>query len=129
MKKKTILFVSMLSIVFCLAGCGKNEEVLHLGLNAEILEIDAENHDLIVKDIAEADGVFGEKSVIDCSKAVANSRILYCNYITGDVKDIDFENLQVGDEIIVEMYDSEVKKISDGTATVEQIQLGTQRMN
>ena len=47
-----------------------------------------------------------------------------------DVRIISFENLAVGDEVILNIYDSELQKetIMADAIVVEQIQLGTQRM-
>ena len=50
-----------------------------------------------------------------------------------DVRTILFEDLAVDDKVILNIYDSELRKIGEGAVTVEaivveQIQLGTQRM-
>ena len=49
-----------------------------------------------------------------------------------DVRIISFENLAVGDEVILNIYDSELQNIKETVTVdaivVEQIQLGTQRM-
>ena len=49
-----------------------------------------------------------------------------------DVRIISFEDLAVGDEIIINIYDSELNNTEDTinveAIVVEQIQLGTQRM-
>lgn len=105
------------------------EGTLHLGLNAEIIEIDALNHRLYVKDIDRHDSVFGDKCAIDCIEAIRRYNLLYANYETGEVQSIDFSDFQVGDAIIIGLYDSEKQTALNGAAVAEQIQLGTQRMN
>ena len=59
--------------------------------------------------------------------------MIYCNYDTQDVVDITLDDLQVGDEIILAIRSSEIEdlqKEDDNKAkiTVEQLQLGTQRI-
>ena len=57
--------------------------------------------------------------------------IIYCDYESGEVTDISVEDIVVGDEIIIGIRDSEIKKLQNGENTVkaEQIQLSTQRLN
>ena len=59
--------------------------------------------------------------------------MIYCNYDTQDVIDITLDDLQVGDEIILTIRSSEIENLQkedDNKAkiTVEQLQLGTQRI-
>ena len=106
------------------------EGILHLGLNAEIVEIDASNHILYVKDIDESVDVFGDRCAIDCNYAISRFNLLYVNYgDANDVRTIGFNDFQVGDAVIIGLYDSEKEKALNGAAVAEQVQLGTQRMN
>ncbi len=62
--KKVISLLCILVLAIGLAGCGKDtEDVLHLGLNAEIVEIDTAN------------------------------QIIYVDYDTSEVSDIKFSDL------------------------------------
>ena len=64
----SILFV--LLIVAGITGCKNTEDdVLHLGLNAIIVEIDHEKQLIYVSD-TEHEDVFGGRAAIDCSKAI-----------------------------------------------------------
>ena len=106
------------------------EGILHLGLNAEIVEIDASNHILYVKDIDESADVFGDRCAIDCNYAISRFNLLYVNYgDANDVRTIGFNDFQMGDAVIIGLYDSEKKNAFNGAAVAEQVQLGTQRMN
>ena len=106
------------------------EGILHLGLNAEIVEIDASNHILYVKDIDESVDVFGDRCAIDCNYAISRFNLLYVNYgDANDVRTIGFNDFQMGDAVIIGLYDSEKQKALNGAAVAEQVQLGTQRMN
>ena len=123
--------ISILVLVFVACGisaCHKEDDVLHLGLNAVIVEIDHGNQVIYVSD-TEHEGVFGERAAIDCSKAIERDSIFYADYdsdTTGNLRSIDLEDLMVGDRIILGIYESELK----GTDAIlaEDIQLSTQRL-
>ena len=71
----------------------------------------------------------GEACSIDCSEIF----LIYCNYETGDVKDISFADLQVGDEVLLSVRESVLDAFQAGeggesTLQIEQLQLGTQRL-
>ena len=129
-------------VVLFISGCRsseKKEEVVQdannyaeyneeLGVNAIITEIDKENKIITTKDSGE-EGVLGDDCLIDCSQIP----MIYCNYDTQDVVDITLDDLQVGDEIILAIRSSEIENLQkedDNKAkiTVEQLQLGTQRI-
>ena len=104
------------------------EGILHLGLNAEIVEIDTSNHILYVKDIDESVDVFGDRCAIDCNYAISRFNLLYVNYgDANDVRTIGFNDFQVGDAVIIGLYDSEKEKALNGAAVAEQVQLGTKK--
>ena len=104
------------------------EGILHLGLNAEIVEIDTSNHILYVKDIDESVDVFGDRCAIDCNYAISRFNLLYVNYgDANDVRTIGFNDFQMGDAVIIGLYDSEKQKALNGAAVAEQVQLGTQK--
>ena len=129
MKKRNLLVAGLMILsLLALSGC-KKEEAVYLGLNAEIIKIDIENQTLCVKDPDES-GVFGEECEIDCREAIEKHRVIYCNYETHDVKEINWKDLQAGDEIMLTLSETEDAKIEEGTAAkTNQIQLGTQRLN
>ena len=100
-----------------------------MGINAEITAIDIQNYKLILKDVDTSAAVFGERSTVNCRKAAERDQIIYVDYKkeNGPVG-IGFDELKVGDAVIVSMYDSEKDKLQSGTASVEQIQLAAQRL-
>lgn len=102
---------------------------LHLGLNAEVVEIDPIHYILYVKDIDEEDAVFGDRAAIDCSYATGRFNLLYVDYSSGDVRTIEFSDFEVGDAVIIGMYSSEMEKAFNGSAVAEQVQLSTQRFS
>ena len=119
-----------LLIMAALTGCQKtDEDVLHLGLNAIIVEIDHENQLIYVSD-TEHEDIFGGRSAIDCSKAIERDSIFYVDYdsdTTDNLRFIEFEDLMVGDMIILGIYESELKRTD--SILVEDIQLSTQRLD
>ena len=127
--KKLLSVLFVLLIVIGITGCKKTEDdVLHLGLNAIIVEIDHENRLIYVSDTEHGD-VFGERAAIDCSKAIERDSIFYVDYDTDNTDNlrfIEFEDLMVSDMIILGIYESELK----GTDVIlaEDIQLSTQRL-
>ena len=104
--------------------------IRHMGLNAEIVDIDYDQKILYVKDIDESDAVFGDRCAIDCGYAISRNDLLYVNYgDPNDVRTIDFSTFAIGDTVILNMYESEKEKAFSGSAVVEQVQLSTQRLN
>lgn len=81
--KKLVVLALALVCTLSSAGCkqANSEDVLHLGLNAEIIEIDASNYIIYVSDIDESD-VFGERCAIDCQKLITDQKIIYVDYNT-----------------------------------------------
>ena len=128
--KRLLSIVFALLIVAGIIGCKNTEDdVLHLGLNAIIVEIDPENQLLNVSD-TEHEDVFGGRATIDCSKAIGRDSIFYVDYdsdTTDNLRFIEFEDLMVGDMIILGIYESEL--IGTDAILVEDIQLSTQRLD
>lgn len=127
--KKIILALCLLVFSLTLASCGSSsDEILHLGVNAVITEIDAQNKTIIVRD-AGKQGFLGEKCLIDCSEIP----LIYCRYDTHQVQDISFDDLQVNDDVILSIRESEIESYKNengqsGAIKIEQLQLGTQRI-
>ena len=128
--KKLLSIMFILLVVAGITGCKKeDDDVLHLGLNAIILEIDPENQLIYVSD-TEHEDVFGERAAIDCSKAIERDSVFYVDYdsdTTDNLRFIEFEDLLVGDMIILGIYESELKRTD--SILVEDIQLSTQRLD
>lgn len=128
--KRIIVLVLVMVCILTLSACNqkKNEDILHLGINAEIHEIDTDNQIVYVVDFGE-EKVFGERCGIDCKQLIMNQEILYIDYDTEEVSFIQFADLAVGDKVVINAYESQLAGINDGVIEVEQIQLATQRLN
>lgn len=115
--------------LLCLTGCQPKEDPLHLGNNAIVLETDEGRNGLYVKDAdnggASGDSLFGERCFIDCSHA----QLYYYGVDTEELTEIKLGDLLAGDEVTIDLRESEVKKAGNGSASAEKIQLMTQRMS
>ena len=115
--------------LLCLTGCQPKEDPLHLGNNAIVLETDEGRKGLYVKDAdnggASGDSLFGERCFIDCSHA----QLSYYGLDTEELTEIKLGDLLAGDEVTIDLRESEVKKAGSGSASAEKIQLMTQRMS
>lgn len=127
-------FVTVCSLCICLLGlvaCGtpQKEDTLYLGVNAVITDIDTANQIITVKD-GDEEELLGNA----CRIACAEIPVIYCAYDTGKVESISFGDLQVGDAILLNVQSAELQKVKSeenrmNQLVVEQIQLGTQRLN
>ena len=129
--KRAKFILPILCFMLLLAGCAqndKNDDVLHLGLNATIIEIDTENHILYVSDSGN-EQVFGGRCAIDCTELIEDEEIIYVDYETHELSVIQFTDLLVGDAIIINAYEKYLNDPLAETLKVEQIQLGTQRLS
>ena len=127
---KKVLAMALVVICLCgLSGCSqKNDDVLHLGLNATIIEIDTENHILYVSDSGN-EQVFSGRRAIDCTELIEDEEIIYVDYETHELSVIQFSDLLVGDAVIINAYEKYLGDPLSETLKVEQIQLGTQRLS
>lgn len=116
-------------IVGCLGltACGEKNETMWAGLNARVVEIDAEQMILYVEDCDDSAGVFGRRCALECRQAAEEYKLLFVDYETSELTEISFAEFQLGDELIIYMYDSQKQGAKDASAVVEQVQLGTQR--
>ena len=115
--------------LLCLTGCQPKEDPLYLGNNAIVLETDEGRTGLYVKDAdnggASGESLFGERCFIDCSHA----QLYYYGLGTEELTEMKLGDLLAGDEVTIDLRESEVKKAGNGSASAEKIQLMTQRMS
>ena len=115
--------------LLCLTGCQPKEDPLYLGNNAIVLETDEGRNGLYVKDAdiggASGDSLFGDRCFIDCSHA----QLYYYGLGTEELTELKLGDLLAGDEVTIDLRESEVKKAGNGSASAEKVQLMTQRMS
>ena len=128
--KKIIVLVLAIACILTISACNQkeNEDILHLGINAEIVEIDTDNQIVYIVDFGE-EKVFGARCGIDCKQLIIDQEILYVDYDTEEVSLIQFADLAIGDKVTINAYESQLASINDGVIEVEQIQLATQKLN
>jgi hypothetical protein len=119
MKKSIVLSLFFISAIFILTSCEAKKEVLNIGVNAEILEINEEEKILLVKGLDE-NSIIGDKSYVECKDAY------FIELIDGKPMDIMFKDLKVGDKITVDVR--EVFETYPTSTTTERVQL-IQRAN
>ena len=104
MKKFLTLLLAFLMIFA--VGCSKKAkepDVLHLGIDCEILEIDSEKKILVLSGIGEDEKIIGNGVKFDCADVDINM----------DEKFINFEDLKTGDHVAIGIYESEMEKIGN----------------
>lgn len=136
MKKVVSLFLALICVLGLIA-CSQNEkdlvsdvendDTLYAGLNAEIVDIDTENQIIYVEDCDDDEHYFEKKSAIDCRNLNENKKFIYVDYDTGHLMYIDIFDLEIGDDIIVTVYDDQLDISNNGLIVPEQIQLSTQQ--
>ena len=124
------LFAFIAVVIFgCigLVSCREKEDVLCMGLNARVVEIDPEQMILYIQDIDEDAAIFGQRCALDCKQAAEEKKLIFVDYETSELTDIPFAEFQMGDELVISMYASQRDGAKDASALAEQVQLGTQR--
>ncbi len=117
--KKISGIVILIVLLITISACNKHENTSHVGVNAEILEMNKGVHGLVVKALDE-NSVLGEKCYINCE--APEMYYIYANNETGETVDLKYDDLKVGDQITVD-----VKSVENKSALTSKIQLLTQR--
>lgn len=85
---KRILSISMIIIlIFTISACNKPDNILHVGVNAEIIEITNELQGFVVKGLDD-DSVLGERCYINCESK--DIYFVYADNETSEVMDLDY---------------------------------------
>ncbi len=109
----------ILILLLLTTACSKDEDVIHVGVNAEILEISNYLKGMVVKGL-DKDSILGDVCYINCESPEVY--FIYVDFTTGEVTDIQFEDLAVGDRITVD-----VRTVENKYALTSRVQLITQR--
>ena len=128
--KKTAMAFCMFFCALSLVACAEKPipDSLTLGVEAIITAMDKTNTTITVQGSGE-DPLLHEPCLIDCSQLP----MIYCSYDTQEVASISYNNLHVGDEIILTVQSSEIENLqkeagSNPKIAATQLQLRTQRM-
>lgn len=102
-----------------MTACDNNEDATHIGVNAEVLEINNFIKGMVVKGL-DNNSILGDECYINCESPEVY--FLNLDNTSGEVIDIQFEDLVVGDKITVD-----VKSVENKYALTSRVQLLTQR--
>ena len=131
MKNTLILILALLGLlgIFAHLICNKqNDTIVRMGVNIDIIEINDTDKSMIVFYEDKQNNVSMEFKV-DCNIAIDQHKIIYCDYQTHIIREISFDSLCVGDDLILSMDDAEFLQLQNGdTIQALQIQLATQRL-
>lgn len=125
--KKTGILLALLCVLslFFFWKHSQKPEILHMGLNAVVLSVDAEAGTVTVKDPARED-VFGDSCVLSWGREPVE--VVYCDFETNVLTVIDVADLRPGDAITVNALEAQVDQADSGRIQIQQIQLTTQRI-
>lgn len=129
MKKLLIIFSILLMALICLFLYKQNDNIVRLGINTEIVEINNDDKTITVhyKDEYKCIDL---NFKVDCNIAIEKHQIFYCDYSTHLIQELSFDSLFVGDKIILSMDNTDFLQIHDSNIVQAiQIQLATQRLN
>ena len=115
---KRISILLLVIPLLLITSCSNEKEVLHV-VNGEILEISNVIKGMVVKGLDD-NSILGDKCYINCENPQVY--FIYVDYDTGEVTDIEFEDLKLGDHITVD-----VKSVENKHALAYRVQLLTQR--
>ena len=119
---KVLLAVILSLAVVTTASCASSKKVSYGSVNAEIIELTYGIKGMVVKGL-DTDSILGEATYVSCESA----KLLYADYATGELLDLEFEDFMVGDAVLIDIDAKYVELISDGVTVTSRVQLSTQR--
>lgn len=114
-KMRKISYAAGLGICLLLCACSQQKPIRLLA-DAEIVSTDSQNQTITVRDAGETT-VFGEHGTADCSKAALSAY----NSDSGKTQEIGFEDLQVGDYVVIGLYENEKAQAQTETVHAESV--------
>ena len=109
---RKISYAAGLGICLLLCACSQQKPIRLLA-DAEIVSTDSQ---ITVRDAGETT-VFGEHGTADCSKAALSAY----NSDSGKTREIGFEDLQVGDYVVIGLYENEKAQAQTETVHAESV--------
>lgn len=124
------IYAVCLIVILCLSlttAC-ESKKTTHMGMNVKILEICNEMNVMVVEVLNESLlGDKGDKCIISCDNE--SLYYLYVDNDTSEIKDLNFSDFIVGDEITVDVtVDENISRVSNSFAVADRIQLLTQKL-
>lgn len=113
---RKISYAAGLGICLLLCACSQQKQIRLLA-DAEIVSTDSQNQTITVRDAGETT-VFGKHGTADCSKAALSAY----NSDSGKTQEIGFEDLQVGDYVVIGLYENEKAQAQTETVHAESVE-------
>jgi hypothetical protein len=114
MRKSIVLSLCFILTAFIFVSCGAKKDVVHRGVNAEILEIIEEEKTMLVKGLDE-NSILGDKCYVECENAY------FIEVVNGEPVDITFNDFSVKDKITIDVI--RVVETYPSRTTTERVQL------
>ena len=115
-KMRKISCAAGLRICLLLCACSQQKPIRLLA-DAEIVSTDSRNQTITVRDAGETT-VFGEHGTAACSKAALSAY----NSDSGKTQEIGFEDLRVGDYVVIGLYEDEKAQAQTETVHAESVE-------
>ena len=115
-KMRKISYAAGLGICLLLCACSQQKPIRLLA-DAEIVSTDSQNQTITVRDGGETT-VFGEHGTAACSKAALSAY----NSDSGKTQEIGFEDLRVGDYVVIGLYENEKAQAQTETVHAESVE-------
>ena len=124
MKKSLLIYI--LTAIFLIGCSEKNEKLVYIGVDAEILSINNSDNELTVGPVKDSQNTIESETIINCENLEKNNKIFKSKNTT-NIEIIKFDELKVGDKIKINISRDELNKKNNNVINVEQIELIEER--
>lgn len=121
--KKIYISVLIISSFFALMACSQKEErVVHLGVDAEILSVNYDDKTLTIVGVEDGRKVLQTEVKLNCKDLEIDNKI-FKNKNSIEIELLKFNDLKVDDRIKINVSEKELNKEDEEFLKVEQIEL------
>lgn len=124
--KKIFTLIILISTLFLVSCSEKNEKLVYIGVDAEILSINNSDNELTVGPVKDSQNTIESETIINCENLEKNNKIFKSKNTT-NIEIIKFDELKVGDKIKINISRDELNKKNNNVINVEQIELIEER--
>ena len=121
--KKIYISILIISSFFALMACSKKEErVVYLGVDAEILSVNYDDKILTIVGVEDGRKVLQTEVKLNCKDLEIDNKI-FKNKNSIEIELLKFNDLKVDDRIKINVSEKELNKEDEEFLNVEQIEL------
>lgn len=124
MKKSLLIYI--LTAIFLIGCSEKDEKLVYIGVDAEILSTNSSEKEITVAPVKDSQNTIESETIINCENLENNNKIFKSKNTT-DIEIIKFDDLKVGDKIKINISRDELNKGNYEVLNVEQIELIEER--